>query len=356
MALKYSRLKIFHFPEKLNSLSKENSSIQAPLQIRIKPTNVCTHGCWYCAYKAENLQLGKDMIVKDHIPREKMLEIVDDIIEMGVKSVTFSGGGDPFHYKYLRETIEKLSTSDVKFASLTHGARLEGDVARIFKKHGSWIRISIDGWDKKSYSEYRNVSEKEFTRVIQNIQNFKKLEGDCVLGIVIVIDQKNAPYIYDMVELFQSLGVQNIKLSPCIVSNNSNETNSYHLPIYDDVRRTIKKIKNDFENEEFEVFDAYHKIDDRYDKDYEWCPYLQICPVIAADQNIYTCHDKAYNLDNGILGSLKEQRLKEFWFSDKNNFFKTNPKVDCSHHCAVNRANEMITEFLDIDKEHLDFV
>ncbi len=168
----YTQLKIFHFKEKIDSLPLSVKDILPPVHIRIKPTNVCGHNCSYCAYKADNLQLGKDMVRKDYIPEAKMMEIIDDIIEMEVKAVTFSGGGDPFYYPYLFKAAEKLAISSVKFASLTNGARLEGDVARIFAKHAVWLRISMDGWDAQSYASYRGVSEKEFDKVINNMRDF----------------------------------------------------------------------------------------------------------------------------------------------------------------------------------------
>lgn len=46
------------------------------------------------------------MVERDQIPREKMLEIVSDLEEMSVGDVTFSGGGDPFYYKPLLETVK----------------------------------------------------------------------------------------------------------------------------------------------------------------------------------------------------------------------------------------------------------
>ena len=83
---------------------------------------------------------------------------------------------------------------------------------------------------------------------------------------------------------------------------------------------------------------------------------LQIQPVIAADQNIYVCHDKAYNLDTGLLGTIKSQSLKVFWFSEKNKFYKLNPSKICKHHCAANKTNMQILDYLSVSKEHLDFV
>ena len=35
------------------------------------------------------------------IPKDKMMNLVDDIIDMKVKAITFSGGGEPLSYKYM---------------------------------------------------------------------------------------------------------------------------------------------------------------------------------------------------------------------------------------------------------------
>ena len=143
MGLLYTKMKIFHFKDKVDSLPRTVDKILPPIQIRIKPTNVCAHKCWYCAYRAENLQLGKDMKQTDHIPKQKMMEIIEDIVEMGGKSITFSGGGDPFHYPFFFVMVQKLSQTPVKFASLTHGARLQVEIAEVFARYGTWVRISI---------------------------------------------------------------------------------------------------------------------------------------------------------------------------------------------------------------------
>ena len=356
MAVLYTRLKIFHFQDKLNSLPKENDKILAPLHIRIKPTNICAHKCWYCAYTAENLQLGKDMVTKDYIPKGKMMEIVDDIVDMGVKAVTFSGGGDPFYYPYLLDTVKRLSDSPVKFASLTNGAKLNGELAEVFAHHATWVRISMDGWDDKSYAAYRGIKEGEFTKIINNMKAFKKLGGKCYLGICIVVDKKNATHVYDFIKRLKDVGVNSVKVAPCIVSNSGKENNEYHKPIYNQTKKLVKNAIDDMADENYEIFDSYHELGEKFTKEYCWCPFLQILPVIGADLNVYPCHDKAYNIDEGLLGSIKEQRFKDFWFSDKNNFFKVNPIKHCDHHCVMNTNNKLVLEYLDIAKDHLEFI
>ena len=356
MGLLYTRLKIFHFKEKLDSLPLNTGKIMPPVHIRMKPTNVCSHNCWYCAYKADDLQLGQDMQKKDFIPREKMMETIDDIVEMGVKAVTFSGGGDPFYYPYLLETVKKLSKTPVKFAALTNGARLCGEVAEIFANYGVWLRISIDGWDNESYSQYRGVSTEEFSKVMKNMEDFQKIGGNCYLGVSIIVDKKNALHLYDFIKKIKNVGVNSVKISPCIVSNNGINNNRYHQPIFKNVKEQVKRAIEDFANENFEIFDSYHELDDKFNKEYDWCPYFQVLPVIGADLNIYPCQDKAYNLDEGLIGSIKNQSFKDFWFSSKENFFKINPSKVCNHHCVANSKNKLVLEYLNADREHLGFV
>ncbi|MDD3465836.1 MAG: radical SAM protein [Campylobacterales bacterium] len=352
----YTKYKIFHFQDKLDSLPLENSEIKAPLHIRIKPTNVCNHNCWYCAYKVDNLQLGQDMVERDFIPKEKMLEIIDDCAEMGVKAITFSGGGEPFVYKYMIDAAKKLSQTNISFASLTNGAKLTGEAAEIFAHHGTWVRVSMDGWSDDSYAEHRGVKFGEFSKIIQNMTDFKKLGGKCYLGVSVVVGQKNAEHIYELIAKLRDTGIDSVKVAPCIVGNTGCENNRYHEPIFDIVKEQTARAMTDFSSDQFEIYDSYHTQLDSFEKAYHWCPYSQILMVIGADLNIYPCQDKAYNLDTGLIGDIKDMRFKDWWFSDKNNFFKIDPSKVCNHHCVADGKNKMILEYLDADKAHLGFV
>jgi len=350
----YSHAKIFRFPEKLFSLSEGNSDCLPPLHVRIKPTNVCNHRCRYCAYRQGQLQLGEGMNPADSIPREKMLEIVDDLVSMGVKAVTFSGGGEPFCYPHLTEAVRRLADSPVRFASLTNGSLLQGEAAELFAHHATWLRVSIDGWDEESYSAYRNVPPGNFKRLCRNLEKFKKRGGSCRLGVSIVVDRENATHLVGLATTLHGCGVDSIKISPCIVSNSGKENNAYHAPIFEMVKEQITVIQEKL-GKACEIFDAYHTLAERFDKSYSWCPYLQVLPVIGADQRVYSCQDKAYAAA-GLLGSIEKRRFKDFWHDGKEKFFRVVPSRDCSHHCVADAKNRAILDFINLDPEHLAFV
>ena len=355
MSSKYSSLKIFHYQDKLDSLEKRKKEILPPIHIRIKPTNVCNHNCWYCAYKVEHLQLGQDMVERDFIPEAKMMQIIDDCADMGIKAITFSGGGEPFTYKYFLQTIKKIISKKINFASLTNGSKLSGEIAELFAHNATWLRVSIDGYDDESYAKARDVKYGEFSKLIENMKKFASIKKrTCNLGVSFIIDAKNYKNIYQFSELMKSIGVDSIKLSGTIIANEATQNNKYHASFYETAKQLSQKVKNELEDEDFEVNDSYHLLDDKFAKDYDWCPYAQILPVIGADLNIYPCQDKAYNLDNGLLGDIQNQTFKEFWYSDKNKFFTIKPSKDCHNHCVANNKNKMILEYLNAD--HLGFV
>jgi MoaA/NifB/PqqE/SkfB family radical SAM enzyme len=157
-----------------------------------------------------------------------------------------------------------------------------------------------------------------------------------------------------MITNLKKAGVDSVKISPCIISNNGNENNEYHNSIFNIVKEQIKKAKINYPN--LEIFDDYHNQLETFEKNYSWCPYLQILPVIGADLNIYPCQDKAYNLEEGLIGTIKDKHFKDFWFNDKSKFFKINPSKVCNHHCVADGKNKLLLEYLDADKDHLMFV
>jgi MoaA/NifB/PqqE/SkfB family radical SAM enzyme len=350
----YSKLKFLRFREQLEAL--ESDHIAPPVHVRIKPMNPCDHDCWYCAYHDENLQLGNLMEYKDRLPKEKMMEIVDDLAEMGVKAVTFSGGGEPLIYPYIAESINRLGKHGLKVATLTNASHLHEDIAEAFAKYGTWIRVSIDGWDAASYAKIRNVKLTEFDMVVNNMRNFANLKSSCVLGINYVIDNQNYAHVLEFSKLMKDVGVNHLKIMGVIVSNDGKLSNAYHDDIRESVQEQIDQAKN-IEDENFKIIDHYHEFPERFDKDYQTCPSIQFLTIIGADSKVYSCHDKAYT-ELGLLGSIENRRFKDFWYSDENRkrMKEINPSIDCQHHCAEHKRNLLLHEYLVVDQNHMEFV
>lgn len=353
----YSQVKMFHFRERLDSLQRGEPV--APMHVRIKPINACNHNCFYCCYRSDDLYLGELLNEKDMIPQQKMQEIVEDMIDMGVKAVTFTGGGEPLIYPHFAASARRLLEGGVKVATLTNGSALSGEVAEVLAEGASWVRVSTDSVDGESIAESRDIKPEEFDKIIDNISSFSKIKNpDCELGVNFIITKLNAHKTYEFIKLMKESGADHVKVSECVVGTTASENNEYHAGYFDEVFSEIERANNDLTGDGFRVINKFHEMDDQYEKQYDFCPFVcGFLNVIAADQNVYTCQDKAYT-KTGVLGSIKDRSLKEFWQSDeyRNAVLAVNPSKVCDHHCVQHGKNLALLDYLGTDRRHLEFV
>lgn len=350
----YSNLKFLQFSDHIAALREQK--VVAPVHVRIKPMNRCNHDCWYCAYRVTNLQLGDAIDLEDTMPTEKMSELVGDLIDMGVKAVTFSGGGEPLLYKPLPESIERLAGGGIRVATLTNGSNLKGRVAESFAEHGTWVRVSVDAWDDESYTAARKVKMGSFTQLLENIRRFVDTGTQCVLGVSFIVGKANHAHVYEACSKFKDAGVNHIKLTNVVVANDIAGNNAYHAEISGIVRAQMEKAR-ELDDGGFRIIDHYHEIEQGFDKEYTTCPYLQFLTVIGADCKVYTCQDKAFT-ESGCLGSIRDRSFKEFWFSEetREKIYALDPSVVCRHHCVTHAKNVALTEILSVDPDHGSFV
>ena len=285
-----------------------------------------------------------------------MAAIVEDLLDMGVEAVTFSGGGEPLLYPGQAEIITRLAGGGIRIGSLTNGSQLRGKVADAFAAHGTWIRVSIDGWDSESYAAYRSVRATEFDKVTGNLADFAARDSDCALGASIIVDQRNASHVAELSQLLKSCGVSHIKVSACVISNDADENDAYPASFSGVVRDGITAGKA-LEDESFTVVDHYHNLAGRFEKSYTRCAFAHFLTVIGADCKVCTCHNKAYT-ESGLLGSIKDRRFRDFWLGEENQtrMRAINSAHDCNHHCVADAKNRQLAEYLDAAPDHLAIV
>lgn len=349
----YSELKIFHHTDRIDKFLKHERV--APIYLRIKPTNVCNQRCYYCAYANNNLFDDRVVDKRESIPWDIMQKTLQDIKEIGVKAVTFSGGGDPLCYSAINETLQMVEDLGIDCSMITNGQALNGEVVNYLKK-AKWIRVSFDSAKKETYEGIRGVNT--YDQVIENIEKFAgKKDKTCTLGINCVISHSNANEIYDICKLVQELGADNIKLSPISLKENQED---YHKKIIETVMAQIEEAKGNLEGEKFRIIDKYSNdwaLNDSYQKQYSMCYVQNFFAVIAADSKVYRCHQRAYT-KAGEIGDLFKKTFKEIWFDeatiDKMNNF--DPRQECKFRCAFDERNMLLRDFINMDINHVNFI
>ena len=349
----YSEMKVFYHPEVIEHLiSGERCN---PVYIRIKPTNRCNHNCDYCHYRHAYLDLD-EYEPNDEIPREKMLEIVRDMKDLGVKAVTFSGGGEPLLYPHIEETMEAVLDADIDLSIITNGSLLKGRKAELLAK-SKWVRLSIESVNDAEYSRIRGIKPGSFHDLCKNIANFAKIKDtSCELGVNVVVSRDNYKEIPEMAQLMKSLGVNHVKFAPLITT----DTRAYHAAIKDDVTAMLAAAADECNEAKFRVLDLYTgDFADSvvFEREYSNCPIKEFICVIAANSKVYFCHDKAY-LGNGCICDLTSRSFKEAWTSKEVTelFQQFDARGRCKQHCVYDGRNKLINSFLEMDRTHINFI
>lgn len=350
----YSNLKIFAHADKLNKV--HNGDRISPIYIRIKPTNYCNHKCYYCSYADSELGLRDLVNQQDQIPWQKMQEIICDMKEMGVKAVTFSGGGEPLVYPHIVDAMKQVLEAGIELSIITNGQLLKGERAELLA-NAKWVRISCDSADSKTYARVRKLDCKAFDEVCDNIKRFAKIKKNyCEFGINFVINHENAQQVYDMGKLMKELGVNHIKYSARITKDIFN----YHKPFKEMVIEQLYRVQEDLEDDNFKVINKYEGDFDTamlFERKYHKCYIQNLVTTIAADSKVYFCHDKAY-VSNGIVGDLSNQSLKELWFSEevKKRYKEFDAMNECRHHCVYDDRNLLLDTLYSLDQNQINFI
>jgi len=354
---KYSIHKIAWFPEKLESFRK--GVVTPPIYVRVKPTNRCNHDCFFCVYKASFSGMHElspdresDYVGKvAELTTDKLMEILEDFHALNVKAVTYSGGGEPLMHPGIVGVMERTLELGIDLSIITNGQLLQGDRARVLGK-AKWVRVSVDYQNAEQMHEHRNVPERMFEALLANLKAFSQTKDPgCNLFLNYIVHKGNCDGLLDAAHLFKAHGAENVRFSPMWIPN----MQEYHAPIREKVLAQLQAaqalVDGKFEvNTTYDLTSPAHSTTRTYHK----CLFMQIVPVIAADGNVYACHNKAYDT-KGMVGSLANQRFIDLWFSDKTKqFFETlDPTVACHHQCANDEKNILMH---DIMSAHDNFI
>lgn len=350
----YSNLKVFAHAAKLQAIKAKERT--APIYIRIKPTNLCNHCCYYCSYADSELGLRDGVQTHDSIPWTKMQEIILDLSSIGVKAVTFSGGGEPLLYPEIAAAMQGLVDGGIDLSIISNGQLLKGEKAEVLRA-AKWVRISMDAADANSYGRIRGISPTAFGQVCANIEHFASIKSPgCELGVNFVINHENAFQVYDMAKLVRDLGVNHIKYTARI----SRDLHDYHRPFKQVAIGQLHKAQADLSCPSFTVINKYEDdftFSTVFQRSYANCLVKELVTVIAADCKVYFCHDKAY-VSSGEVGDLRQQSFKELWFAPAvvKRYQDFNARQECGHHCVYDDRNILLNSFMALDEDQINFI
>jgi HAD superfamily hydrolase (TIGR01662 family) len=358
--------KLMFHPERLASWLKAQNSWQEakklyPLYVEISLSGICNHRCRFCAFD----YLGYD---KGFANFQNLKRAIKDLGKGGVKSVLFSGEGEPLLYPKVKEIIRYTNSLGIDVALATNGTFLTEDILINILPCLKWLRVSLDAGTAETHMKIHQTKTQEFDKIISNLQKAAKIKKkknlQCVLGGQLILLPDNYKEVKILAKKLKNIGFDYLAIKP--YSQHPDSFNreysglSYKKYLYPK-GINLKDDLEKFNDDNFQVIfreTAMKKLEEKrpYSKCYA-IPYFWA--HLTTNGDVYSCGNfignKKFN-----LGNYNKKSFKQIWEGDKRKkhwqFMRTKFKtINCRENCRMDEINRYLERLIN-PPEHVNFI
>ena len=111
----FNQLKVLCYTERIEKILR--GEIPLPVGVEIDPSNICNYDCPWCFYS--KYRKNKNVMISS----TNFTKIMDELVELDIKSVTFTGGGEPLVNPNTVRIIEEYGNK-IDIGLVTNGSLL----------------------------------------------------------------------------------------------------------------------------------------------------------------------------------------------------------------------------------------
>ncbi len=289
----------------------------APVNVEIDLSNRCSLGCEWChfAYTHTKGPLAGAQKPPGHVdggdimPFALAKRILMQMQQVGVKSVTWTGGGEPTLHPQFEDVITFAETCRLEQGLYTHGGHITGDRAALLKRACTWVYVSLDEADPEAYRAHKGANR--FEAACAGIRALVQAEGKATIGVGFLIHAGNYKSLAVMYALGRALGVDYIQFRPTIEYTQDNPAlgpteAAWMTPLID----ALRAYEGDpFVSVDVPRFEAYR---DWQGHGYSTCHWSAMQTVITPNGKVWTCVNKREHAD-ALLGDLNCESFAQVW-------------------------------------------
>ena len=357
---------------KLNQKSVQNyikginweSSSQAPFIVEFDPTSNCNLACTDC--------ISGDLLNQGQIERDRIKELIYEMIKSGVKGVILIGGGEPMMHKDIGWVIQTLGEAGIKIGITTNGLFLK-KYLDVTAQYSNWVRVSMDAATSETFNRIcpSKTGKSLFHSAISNMEAFARVKKGTLGYSFMVFSEGNHGFkgipistsmpkslseiktnvheIYDGAKLAREIGCDYFEVKPMYDVNHFSIIQKQ--AIADIVEDQLEYAKS-LETDKFKVIEALklraslRGESNLEPKSYTRCAVASMRTLVTSS-GVYVC-PYFRGQDNKKIGDISNMSFTEMWHSESRaEIMKNlNPSIDCPMHCIRNESNIAIENFL----------
>jgi radical SAM protein with 4Fe4S-binding SPASM domain len=316
-----------------------------PLMAVVYPSYGCNHNCQGCSY--HELNRGENLFFDP----QNFVKLLKSLYSLKVKSIEFSGGGEPTLHPKFGELAEKAVDEGFELGLSTNGSLLSGTIADLVVDHFTYIRVNMDASDVRVYNQIHRPPEiYGFQTVLKNLEEIvckrNQKNSKLTVGSKVLICQANMNFIEDIINLAKDIGCDYIQFKP--MRNAKGSLLPEQVGIVNDLIRSLR--------EEYYPFLVCGGANSTKTDRKCWLSPIHL--VVDPLGDIYPCCHYQYRRESTRMGNLFKQPLEKIWFGQKHEEVIRDLKVEeCNlYDCRWHYYNETMWKVIRENKMHLNFI
>jgi len=317
--------------------------IPYPVSAEIDPSNLCNHRCEWCMFKAFKQKHP------DSLSEELMISLIKELKDVGVKAITFTGGGEPLMNSSTRTVMLYCKSLGIECGLVTNGGLID-KFSKTIGECCRFVRISLDAGSPETHKAVHNpASGLNYQEILEEMKSLKNAYPGLVVGASFLVCNKNYSEVYKASENVMKTGADYIQIRPVIQGITLSQANVAQAQIF--------KAKKKLESENFKVYGIMHRFSEVIDmeKRFTKCRATPLITNIGADGNVYICCQLRGN-PKFIIGNIKEKSFREIWSSKKHKNVINSINIEKCPVCRYIPYNELIEKIAVKDDVHRNFL
>ncbi len=332
-----------------------------PVNVEIDLSNRCSRGCHFChfAYTHSRGPLaGKTAITQgapmgtegtgDLMTTDLAMQLVEDLEKVGVRSITWTGGGEPTLHPEFNKIIR---ATQIDQGLYTHGGHIDEGRAALLKQKCRWVYVSLDYVNAASYAASKGVGQRVFGESCAGVRRLVAAQGEATIGLGFLIGRDNHRQLWKMIELGRNLGVSYVQFRPVIYCENSSpgQVAEDRTWLDDDFFYRLKYVirQTDVIVDE----SRFYMYRDWASHGYEVCWWSGLQTLITPDGRVWACLNKR-GFAGAALGDLNWEPFAEIW--ERAPIQKVNGH--CRVMCRGHVPNLILDPMMKEDGTHGNFI
>ena len=311
----FSPLKLLRHGERVEAMLRGEKTY--PISVELDLSLTCNHDCSWCSFGTSESQ-GFRQQNWVQFPTSRAERLLEELAEVGVLSVTFTGGGEPLVHKHAALLLAKCHSVGLDYGVVTNGSRLCGPAQDEIAKHATFVRVSLDAGCGETHRITHRTRRFEFRDILDNMLHTRhKAEGrNLTIGASFCAQKANWKEIYQAARLVKEHGGNYLEVRPTFPTDWRGD--GHGIELTDDeveaAKAEIVHAQTHLNDSTFKVIGMVERFDQllNHTKTFSKCRIGPLMTVISADQNIWhCCVQRGQPFFN--MGSLKDRSFKDVW-------------------------------------------